>query len=208
MNCAFYNVDTQVDFMESYGTLYVPGAESIRATLFKITQYAKENNITVVNTSDFHEEDTPEFSDSPDFITTFPPHCVQGRHGFEYIEETTPEPPFVVYKSHEEVRGEILNCRNIILRKNQFDVFKGNYMTETVVNSMPEIAIVYGVATNYCVNFVVEGLLRHGKRVYVVKDAIKEIKVAKEPQTTLANWKKTGVEVLTFQQICTKVLKK
>ena len=207
MQCAFYNVDTQIDFMESYGALYVPGAESIRPILSKITQYAKENNITVVNTCDFHEKDAQEFSDTPDFITTFPPHCVQGRHGFEYIEETAPEAPYVVYKSQEEVRGEILNCRNIILRKNQFDVFKGNYMTESIVKSTPDIAIVYGVATNFCVHYVVQGLLAQGKKVYVVKDAIKEIKAAKEPQSTLANWKKAGVEILTFQQICGKVLK-
>lgn len=207
MHCAFYNVDTQIDFMEPYGALYVVGSEKIKTTLLKLTQLAKEKNITVVNTCDFHDEDAAEFSNTPDFIHTFPRHCVQGEHGFEYIEETTPELPFVVYKEQEEVSGLELNCRNIILRKNQFDVFNGNYMAKKIVDSLPYNAVVYGVATNYCVDYVVQGLLRLKKKVYVVKDAVKEINGPKEPQTTFAKWKSQGVEILTFQQLCGKILK-
>ena len=39
----------------------------------------------------------------------------------------------------------------------------------------PDVAIVYGVATNVCVNDAVNGLLERNVKVYVPTDAIKEL---------------------------------
>ncbi len=66
----FWNVDTQVDFMKADGKLYVQNAEEIAPTLEKLTAFAKENNIKVVNTCDYHNENSQELSDTPDFITS------------------------------------------------------------------------------------------------------------------------------------------
>ena len=56
----FWNVDTQKDFMNPDGALYVEGAESIKPNLKKLTEFARENNIFVVNTADFHFPDDKE----------------------------------------------------------------------------------------------------------------------------------------------------
>jgi len=50
----FWNVDTQVDFVEPHGKLYVQGAEKLKSIWAKITNFAAEHKIRVINTCDFH----------------------------------------------------------------------------------------------------------------------------------------------------------
>ena len=74
----FWNVDTQVDFIEPTGKLYVKGAEKLKPVLKKITQFAADNQIRVINTCDFHFINSRELSAHPDFKSTFPLHCMAG----------------------------------------------------------------------------------------------------------------------------------
>ncbi len=176
----FWNVDTQKDFMNPDGALYVEGAETIKPNLKKLTEFAYNNDITVVSTQDYHHFDDKELSDSPDFINTFPKHCIAGSIGSEFVEEVVP-------LDQEEDDTIILNnpidhllinvySRNITIQKNKFDVFTGNPHTELFLDLInPDIVVVYGVATNVCVNCAVLGLTARGIEVIVVKDAIKEL---------------------------------
>ena len=77
----FYDVDTQNDFMEKKGTLYISGSEKIKPVLKELTQYALNNNILILGSSDRHFEDDEE-------LKTFPPHCMDGTWGMERIKET------------------------------------------------------------------------------------------------------------------------
>ncbi|NQU88116.1 MAG: cysteine hydrolase, partial [Mariniphaga sp.] len=45
----FWNVDTQKDFIDPDGKLYVPGAELIKGNLNVLTELAIKNKIRVVN---------------------------------------------------------------------------------------------------------------------------------------------------------------
>ena len=83
MRLIFWNVDTQIDFIEPSGKLYVPGAEDIKPILERITRLAGEKLLIVVNTADFHHNDSIEISDNPDFMSTFPAHCLAGTKGAE-----------------------------------------------------------------------------------------------------------------------------
>ena len=60
----FWAVDCQKDFIEPPGALYVEGAETIKPNLKKLTEFAKENNIFVVNTADYHFPDDKELSEA------------------------------------------------------------------------------------------------------------------------------------------------
>lgn len=182
MKLIFWNVDTQKDFMNKDGALYVQGAEDIKGNLKKLTELAKQYNIIVVNTGDYHNDLSKELSDTPDFKTTFPKHCMMGTVGSEFIEETSPQPTvdkiFYVTSSYpaDLISDNLKDVRNIVIYKDKFDVFEGNQYTEEILKKLnPDAVIVYGVATNVCVNFAVLGLLAKGKKVYVVRDAIKEL---------------------------------
>ncbi|PKQ61961.1 hypothetical protein BZG01_18310 [Labilibaculum manganireducens] len=199
----FWNVDTQFDFMSASGKLYVPGAEQIQPTLKQITAFAKSNNIQVVNTADFHYANSKELSDTPDFVTSFPPHCMANTSGAEYMSETIPETPFseVFWNSkysEKDIRDFIIN-RNIVIRKDAFDVFQGNENTNAVLELIaPKKVFVYGVTTNVCVDFAVVGLAKRGISVYVIEDAIKELPNIPLP---FSKWDQLKVKRITFAEI-------
>ncbi len=199
----FWNVDTQVDFMKANGKLYVQNAEEIEPPLEKLTAFAKENNITVVNTCDYHNKNSQELSDTPDFITTFPPHCMENTKGQKFVAATQPEKPVIFDWSKNysiaEIDKMLNNQRNIVIRKDLFDVFTGNPNANNIVKSLtPEKIFVYGVATNVCVDFAVIGLAKRGYKVFVIEDAIKELPNIPTPFET---WKEQGITFINAEEI-------
>jgi nicotinamidase/pyrazinamidase len=202
-NWLFWNVDTQIDFVYPRGKLYVQGAEDIRPQWKELTKLAKENSIRVVNTADYHYANSAELDSSPDFINTFPEHCMAGTRGADYIRETDPEDPIIFDWDKEYLfTPELFNSedhRNFIIRKDAFDVFDGNPMTETILKQLnPDTVVVYGVTTNVCVDAAVKGLVKKVNKVYVVKDAIKELPNIPLPFDA---WKKKGVEMIALPKL-------
>ncbi len=196
----FWNVDTQVDFVEPDGKLYAPGSELLKPIWKRITELAKQSDIRVVSTADFHHQNSAELSDSPDFVQTFPEHCMANTNGAEYVAETAPEDPAVFDwdKEISDVEAK-LTKRNILIRKDAFDVFAGNPYSGDIVKLLaPKTVVVYGVTTNVCVNDAVLGLVERVPEVYVLVDAIKELPNIPLP---FDNWKKLGVKMIQSDQL-------
>jgi len=213
MNCdvVFWNVDTQFDFMydgssgEYTGKLAVPGAPEIIENLKEITYLAASNNKRVVNTRDWHTIESKEISSEPDFIKTFPSHCVQGTIGAEFIPETSPPFAITFDWNDETVDLSVLEepikapIRNIILGKDEFDIFEGNpYADEIIKILSPSIAVVYGVAGNVCVDFAVMGLLARGVTVWIVEDAIKDLPAI---PSAVPKWEKAGATLVSTEEL-------
>jgi len=198
----FWNVDTQFDFMSESGKLYVPGSEEILPLLKRIRSMAKENNIQVVNTADHHFPDAKELSEAPDFVSTFPPHCMADTPGADYMDETQPEEPKVIQWDKIYSKEEIENLRsyrNLVVLKDVFDVFEGNPNTQRLVKSLaPQKVFVYGVTTNVCVDCAVCGLANENIQVFVIEDAIKELPNIPLP---FEKWDALGVKRINFADI-------
>src|SRR5215475_13423277 len=79
-NVIFWEVDTQRDFMLPGGKLYVPGAEKLLPNLRRLTDAARQGRALLVSHGCFHSADDPEFK-------IFPPHCVKGTEGAEFVPE-------------------------------------------------------------------------------------------------------------------------
>lgn len=198
----FWNVDTQKDFMLKGGKLYVEGAESILPNLKKLTDFASKYEIKVMNTADWHTKDSKEISDAPDFKTTFPSHCMEFTIGARLVDETTASNSYIVHYNDKEVSPTLLYThREIVIFKDGFDVFVGNPHTNKIVDILnPELIVVYGVATNVCVDYAVMGLVKRGRKVVVVTDAIKGLpNLPVEP--VLDKWKANGVALKITDQI-------
>lgn len=204
MKTILWNVDTQYDFMrndESFkGKLAIPGAREIEGNLARLTQYGRENNLKVVNTADWHTNESGELAEKPDFRTTFPEHCMQNTQGAEFVPATAPENPYRIDWRAENVSAEeIERARNIVLYKDKFDVFTGTPHAERVLGILkPQRAIVYGVATNVCVDCAVRGLLERKVEVCVPLDAIKELPGLPLPYET---WKGLGAKLVTTEEV-------
>ena len=200
----FWNVDTQYDFMSPDGKLPIPNAMEISGNLEILTSLAAREGIQVINTADYHTRDSREISDKPDFKTTFPAHCMEKTDGAKYIAETNPLNPYMIHWrdlsfDHKKVYGE----RNIVIYKDEFDCFHptGAPHTEEVLRIIqPERIVVYGVATNVCVDFAVTGLRERGYEVYVPMDAIKELPML-PLEETIEKWRGLGVNLTTTKML-------
>jgi nicotinamidase/pyrazinamidase len=199
----FWNVDTQIDFVYPRGKLYVEGAEDVRPQWKELTQLAKEKSIRVVNTADYHFPNSAEIDSNPDFVNTFPEHCMVKTRGADFIKETDPEDPVIFdWNKNYLITPELFekeDHRNIIIRKDAFDVFTGNPLAENILKHLnPKTVVVYGVSTNVFVDAEVRSLSKRVKSVYVVEDAIKELPNIPLPFDI---WKKKGVKLITLSQL-------
>ena len=89
--------NTLIDFMREKGRLYVPGAETIEGNLEMLTETAEKEDITVINSGDWHDKNSPEISDKPDYVNTFPMHAEKDTPGAEYIPATKPSNAYTIF---------------------------------------------------------------------------------------------------------------
>jgi nicotinamidase/pyrazinamidase len=82
MTRALIVTDVQNDFCEG-GSLAVDGGAAVAGA---ITQLLKTTNDYdyVVATRDWHVDPGPHFAAQPDYVDTWPPHCVVGTSGAEF----------------------------------------------------------------------------------------------------------------------------
>lgn len=207
MTTICWDVDTQVDFIHHNGALAVPGSDVIVPQLRLLTEWAHRTHTRIVATADDHDLSHAEISDHPDWVTTFPPHCMRGTPGQEKIPATALLNPLIVHpvphdatalsQAVQEHRGEIL------INKPGVDVFRWNPNAATVLAALaPARVILYGVATDICVLAAVNGLFRlapHAELV-IVRDAVRALTDA-AGQTLLAEWAERGALLMTAAEI-------
>lgn len=175
-------VDAQNDFMSSNGSLYVQGAEDIKKNIARNVKMFHDKFVTQVFTMDWHYDKSEELSESPDFINTFPNHCMANTTGAELISEIQTligehfdECSWTDYYNYQDM-VQICKEKYIIIKKDKFDVFTGNQYTDKIVTLLnPDIVYISGVATNVCVDRAVMGFLERGVKVRVIVDSIKEL---------------------------------
>jgi nicotinamidase/pyrazinamidase len=193
-NLVFVDVDTQRDFLDPDGALSVPRADEIVANLERLSRVARERGITVVATACAHSEDDEEFQ-------RFPPHCLAGTRGQERVAATRCEPSLILDAGETTLPAEL--PRHVTILKKEFDVFS-NPITEPIVarlKAADPLFVVYGVATDYCVAAVVEGLLARGCRVALVVDAVRAIDPVQEAQL-LTEYARRGVLLTQTDWVC------
>ena len=201
----FFDVDTRKDFMNKDGAYYVPNAEEIKPDLKRLTQLAIKNKKLILKSADRHFDDDEE-------LETHPPHCMNRREGQKTIPETkTTETVFEhkiamfgKYMTYEynEIVTLIKNLRtdSITFEKQAFDVFTNPVVEKVIEKLCVTKAIVYGVATEYCVKATVLGLLKRDIKVYLVTDAIQGIDES-ESKKAIQEMINKGAKLITIEKI-------
>jgi nicotinamidase-related amidase len=202
----FWDVDTLYDFMKSDGKLYVPGSEEIIPAVKALTDFAHANRIPIIASADNHELSDPEISDAPDWNATFPPHCMRGTPGQLKIAETQLQDPLVIEPELQDpgalAQQVVAHRGDLLLNKRAVDVFT-NANVPTLLRALePEAVVIYGVATDFCNKYAVEGLLRELPRaeLYLVTDAVRAINPA-EGKRLIDRWRDRGIRMITVRQI-------
>lgn len=193
-NIFFLDVDTQRDFMLSSGALCVPGAERTIPKLRRLFDFARRNEITILSSVDAHLPDDAEFSQ-------FPPHCVQGTDGQRKIDETLfPRPLILPNKPlNRNLVETVQKHQQIIVEKQELDLFS-NPVAERLVRALPPRAIVFGVATEYCVKLACLGLRQRGVQTVLISDAVCALS-PKTEREALDAMKRSGVEFIVLETL-------
>jgi nicotinamidase/pyrazinamidase len=166
----FIDVDTQHDFLDPRGSLYVPGGAELLPNLERLTAHAGRRGIPVVASACAHDEDDAEFA-------RFPRHCVRDTWGQLKVAGTLLNRRITV-PARLPVRdpaGLLAGHKQVIIEKTDLDVFTNPAAGALIDGVQAGRFVVYGVATDYCVNCWVEGLLKRGRAVTLVTDAIRGI---------------------------------
>ena len=202
----FWDVDTQHDFMKADGLLYVPGSEEIIPALKALTEYAHTNGIRILASADDHVPGHRELSDTPDFLTTFPPHCMRGTSGQRKIPETSLENPLVIEPEADDagqVRARVAGHKgDLLLHKHWFDVFTNGNIGPVLDALDPERVVLYGVALDVCDKYAIEGLRRNRPQteLWLVTDAVRAIH-ADAGSRLLKDWAQRGVKLVTTADV-------
>jgi len=202
----FWDVDTQYDFMHVDGKLYVPEAERIIPNLKRLSDYAHGHAIRVVASADDHVASHPEISETPDWRSTFPPHCMRGTAGQKKITETALRDPLVIEPARVDrhVLADRLRAHkgDILFHKHRFDVFTNENVPAVLDVLNPDDIVLYGVATDVCDKAAVEGLLerRPHTRLFVVTDAVRGIDKDVSDQL-LKDWGDEGVRLVKTKEV-------
>lgn len=207
MTRVFWDVDTQIDFIRPDGKLYVDGAETIVANLAALTDLAHDNGIRIVGSSDNHDPGDDELSETPDYVESFPPHCLRGTEGQAHIPETALRDVLVVEPEDtavEVVRRVATHSGDILFHKHYFDVFTNPSVSPVVEALGIDEVVLYGVALDVCNRYAVEGLLsRHpGVAITVVTDAVRAINEDGR-ESLLDGWQRRGVKLVATKDIAT-----
>lgn len=215
MTRALIVVDTQFDFQrERYmedgervdGKLPVP-AEHVEENYREMLEYARENDIAIIYTQDWHTPDNDEIvmpgdDEEPDGKNTFPPHCMAGTKGAEHVPAAAPsDDAYVVSWQDDAVDWEkVRRSDEIVVRKKKFDMWKedANPYTDQVIDEKEIDAAVYiGVTEEICVNDGIVGGRARGMDVYAATPAMEALGGEDLPdeEKVLQNWRDCGALV-------------
>jgi nicotinamidase/pyrazinamidase len=190
MSYIFVDVDTQIDFLYPTGALSVPGATRILPNLASLTRYALGQKIPIISTADAHLENDKEFKG-------YPAHCVKGCFGAARVPETlTPKP--TLWEFGQPIAGE--PAGQWIIEKRTVDIFDVPAAADLLKSLNTEAFVVYGVVTEICVKHAVTGLLRLGKPVILITDAIHALEETKA-HDAISEWHASGCRLATTGQI-------
>lgn len=147
MTKALIIVDIQNDFVEG-GSLGVDGGTALAERLAsKLDKVFPEMFDHIVYTQDWHIDPVGHFSDTPDFVDTWPVHCVAEEKGSEIV----PVLAEAIQKSDKELinirKGEYVPAYSAFEGKDE----SGRTLEEILKDLHTEKVVIVGIATEHCV---------------------------------------------------------
>jgi nicotinamidase/pyrazinamidase len=198
----FFDVDTQRDFMDSTGALYVPDAEAIRPNIERLLRAAGDRKVTTISSRCAHEPGDPEFE-------IFPPHCIDGTPGAERVFAGLPSLPRreIAVEAAADPRAQIQPATHYVVKKKVFDLFSNQWLEglRRKDGFKGESCVVFGVATDYCVRACALGLAEGAARVLLVEDAVRGV-TGETTSRTIDEMRAAGVEFISTDEVLKKLI--
>lgn len=172
-------VDVQNDFCHPQGSLYVAGADGVAKNIANFLDTFEKTYRTIIFSKDWHhghDDNGGHFSETPDFVDTWPRHCVSNDWGSETYEP-------------------LKNFKNILtIRKGSgkpaYSAFEGNLdgvhlSLEQFLDCINiKFVDVVGVAYDYCVESTAMDSQHCGFDTTVYKNLTASVNTANDITTT------------------------
>ena len=187
MTRALFIVDVQNDFTEG-GALAVVGGDAVAEGITRFLSAHAPDYALIVASRDWHDaegDNGGHFSDEPDFVDSWPVHCVAGTTGAEYDPglDTTAV-------THHVTKGQ---------GKPAYSLFEGatdaGQSVSELLTAHGVIDVdVVGIATDYCVRASALDAVAHGLHVRVFTDLVAGVAAASS-DAALAELAHAGAEL-------------
>ncbi len=165
MTRALFIVDVQNDFTEG-GALAVAGGDAVAEGITRFLVARAADYALIVASRDWHDgegDNGGHFSDEPDFVDSWPVHCVAGTPGADYDPglDTTAV-------THHVTKGQ---------GRPAYSLFEGaTDAGESVAELLTAHGVidvdVTGIATDYCVRASALDAVAHGLHVRILTDLV------------------------------------
>jgi len=190
MTRALFIVDVQNDFTEG-GALAVAGGDAVARDLTTYLSAHADDYALIVASRDWHEGHTDNgghfASDAaPDFVDTWPVHCVAGTAGADYDPELVTDAV-----THHVKKGQGMPA---------YSLFEGTTDAGEKVSSLLSAhgvtqVDVAGLATDHCVRASALDAIAHGLHVRVLTDLIAGV-APESSDAALAELAHAGAELV------------
>lgn len=165
MSKALIVVDVQKDFTEG-GALPVEGGDAVAQRISRYLSAFGSDYSVIVASRDWHDGDNDNgghFSDEPDYIDSWPVHCVGGTEGAEYDENLD-----TTLVTHHVKTGQ---------GSPAYSAFEGGTDDGvTLAQLLDQHGVVdvdvTGLATDYCVRATALDAIEHGRHVRLFTDLV------------------------------------
>ncbi|MEU5582857.1 isochorismatase family protein [Streptomyces huasconensis] len=188
MRRALIVVDVQNDFCEG-GSLAVAGGADVAAAITELIGQAPACYRHVVATRDHHIDPGAHFSDHPDYVDSWPPHCVAGTEGVGFHPNFAPA---VASGGIDAVfdKGAHSAAYSGFEGADENGVSLAEWLREREITEVD----VVGIATDHCVRATALDAAREGFRTTVLLDLTAGVG-AETTERALTELRAAGVEL-------------
>lgn len=190
MTRALFIVDVQNDFTEG-GALGVTGGDAVAEGISAHLAAHADDYALIVASRDWHDPDSDNgghiaLEGAPDFVDTWPVHCIAGTEGAEY------DPGLDTASiTHHVKKGQGKPAYSLFEGETDAGESVGELLTELGVTD----ADVTGIATDHCVRASALDAISHGIHVRVLTSLVAG--VAPEPsEAALAELAHAGADLV------------
>ncbi|MGA5796361.1 nicotinamidase [Streptomyces cellulosae] len=188
MRRALIVVDVQNDFCEG-GSLAVAGGADVAAAVTELIGQAPAGYRHVVATRDHHVDPGDHFSDHPDFVRSWPAHCVAGTEGVGFHPNVAPT---VTSGAVDAVfdKGKYAAAYSGFEGTDENGTPLAEWLRERGVDEVD----VVGIATDHCVRATALDAVREGFRTQVLLDLTAGVS-RETTERALEEMREAGVEL-------------
>ncbi|MFE2597924.1 isochorismatase family protein [Streptomyces sp. NPDC059396] len=189
MHHALLVVDVQNDFCEG-GSLAVAGGSQVAAAITDLIGEAAPGYRHVIATRDHHIDPGDHFAGSPDFVHTWPPHCVAGTEGVGFHPNFAPA---VASGAIDAVfdKGAYAGAYSGFEGADENGMRLGDWLR---AREITEVDVV-GIATDHCVRATALDAAREGFTTHVLLDLTAGVAV-ETTEKALEELREAGVELI------------